>query len=141
MDSGTYSYRFSGSTMKMGKEFFLVGIGIMVLDEVGNVTGHHTSSILPLVGSNAAIQVARFQLTGTYGVRAGGFGQHDLEASITFTEVVQNPNDPAQVLIGTFAMVPAGALNRLWLISTGAFNQTENSEAHELVTGEAIRIS
>ena len=142
METGKFAYRFSGSAMKMGMEFHLVGVGIMNMDADGKISGFHTASITPLNGSNAAISVSRYTLRGNYGPRKGGFGDDDLKAKITFTsEKKDKSGNPVQVLTGTFSMVPAGSGDRFWLISTGAYNETEQTTADEVVSGEAIKIT
>lgn len=134
--AGMYAYRFNGSAMKSMKEFHLIGVGVLELKN-GDVKGYHTSSITPLTGSNAKIDVTRFVWDGTYGLRdPNPLGPDDLEAKITFTSVGKVP---VQKLEGTFSLVQADA-NRVWLISTGTTNLTPVGDEDEVVSGEAVWI-
>ncbi len=135
MRTGKYAYQFSGSAMSKGIHFHLVGVGIMTLESGGAISGRHTASLTPLQGMYAAIDVRRFNLVGHYGPRPGGDDDDVLEAQITFTEL--DNNNTAQVLKAKFSLVPAGE-NRFWMISTGAFNETSNLAADEVVSGEAV---
>jgi len=140
MNEGTYAYRFSGYAVKNNEPWQLVGIGTMTLKADNTITGFHTACSSPMEGFDAALQVGRFSLTGSYGPKKNGFGANDLEASITFTQVETENGVPKQVLDGTFSLVPAGAADGFWLISTGAYNNTSRTNAVEVVSGEAMRI-
>ncbi len=143
MYSGKYAYRFNGVAMQLGNQFHLVGVGVMDIDAQGKITGFHTSTNTLLDG-NSYLTVSRFTLTGTFGPRKDGFGADDLEADIEFVSVDKDASgNPRQVLRGTFSAVPnkASKGKGIWLISTGAFNETTQSKADEVVSGEANKIA
>ena len=142
MYSGKYAYGFDGTAMQLGNQYHLVGVGMMQIDAQGQITGFHTST-QTLVDGDAQLTVSRFTLKGTFGPRKEGFGADDLEATITFTSQDKDDNgDPRQVLKGTFSAVPnsSGSGEGFWLISTGAYNETTNSPADEVVIGEARKV-
>ncbi|HYD74120.1 MAG TPA: hypothetical protein VEF55_13360 [Candidatus Binatia bacterium] len=140
MRPGHYAYRFGGFAMKPpAKQYHLVGAGTITL--TGNkITGFHSAAYTKLTQYDS-VQCGHFRLNGDYGPRKGGDGDHDIEATITFTQIETDVNGkPKQVLKGTFALVPAGSDDGFWLISTGAHHTDTNQAAVELVSGEAIRI-
>ena len=140
MNVGDYAYRFSGFAMERTTPNYLVGVGVMNLDPKNLITGHHTSAVAPIQGTGATLRVAHFSLSGSFGIPSNPMGPNDLEAKITFSQLDTDKDRPLQVLAATFALVPAGDLDRFWLISTGACNKTLKQLAIECVTGEAVRM-
>ena len=126
--------------MKNHTEYHLVGVGAIELARNGTAKGFHTSTITPLEGS-AAMEARRFSVAGRIAKRRSGFGPNDLEARVTFTsEDTDEKGDPIQILDGCFSLVPAPGEDRYWLISTAAYNKTEDSRATEVVSGEIGKI-
>lgn len=137
MRDGTYSYRFSGSSMKSGRHFRIAGVGSLVVADLIVDDGHHRSSVMASSGSDAAVAHAHFLVTGRVEEDAA---ERNWLATLVFTEQ-DPPNDrPAQVLEGAFRAVAAG-VDRYWLISAGAVTISSGAEfpAHELVDGEIVR--
>lgn len=136
MKNGFYSYRFSGSSMKNMLPYKIEGLGTLKLTNLNISDGHHRSSILQMISSNASLEHAYFQFTGSlvYNRVEGNWS-----ATIDFNE--QNPptTRPAQKLASTYRVVSDGK-DRYWLISTGA-ERTESSKpykVHELSQGELV---
>ncbi len=140
MTPGTYSYRFSGHTMKNHTEYHLVGVGAIELARNGTAKGFHTSTITPLEGS-AAMEARRFSVAGRIAKRRSGFGPNDLEARVTFTsEDTDEKGDPIQILDGCFSLVTAQVEDTKWLISTAHNNKTQEKRATEQERGEIGKI-
>jgi hypothetical protein len=135
MKLGRYAYRFTGFVMKKNLQFYLVGVGTLVLNGDGGVSGRHRSSITQLSGHSAKQVMSCFDLEGQLAPKAGGAGDNDLEAAITFRLI--EPAGIEQVLKATFSLVPVD-VDRFWMISTGAYNDTEKAWANEVVSGEAV---
>ncbi len=140
MNTGDYAYRFSGFAMDGTTPNYLVGVGVMHLDSKNVISGHHTSAVTPIQNIGAALKVAHFSLSGSFGAPSSPMGPNDFEAKILFTQLATDKDRPLQVLDTTFAVVPAGDEDRFWLISTYAHNDTLKKLATECVTGEAVRM-
>ena len=140
MRPGHYAYRFHGYAMKKpASQYQLVGAGTISL-EGKTISGFHSASYTKL-SSYDSVRCGHFRLNGVYGPRKDGDGEHDVEATITFTQIEKDEHgNPLQVLKGTFALVPAGDDDGFWMISTGAHHTDTKAPAVELVSGEAIRI-
>jgi hypothetical protein len=134
MMEGRYSFRFGGFAMSPNAmPNYLVGIGIMNLQQDGTLTGSQNSSITRVQGQGAQLLYATFALTGSYTFSPDGTGA----ATIKFVS-------SEQTLVGTFDFVKAGS-DRFWMISTGAeLHVSEGTplptpvKADEVVSGEAI---
>lgn len=140
MNHGTYGYQFSGFVMKQGYQYYLVGVGTMLLSADCSVTGNHRSSISRMRGDDSELVTSHFSLEGTFSEKDEGYGIDDLEAQIRFTQLDPKAGTDPQILLGSFSFVPSGRDDRYWLISTGAFNEKENACANEVVRGEAVLI-
>ena len=132
MVAGKFSFRFSGFSVDGNDEpYYLVGLGIMVLNADGTLGGQQSSTITKLTGAGCRLMyVPKTVLTGTYQFDADGTG----DATITFTS-------PQQVLKGTFDFVKVGGDDRFWMISTGAqIVSQQGILADEVNAGEAVRM-
>ena len=141
--NGHYAYRFNGFDDAGKASYFLLGVGVMDLED-GKVTGQHRSSIMPLGnGVSTAAQLgglqvlpAKFTMSGTYGESADQPGIWDF--NVTF-----RCEDPVQVMQCGFAFVPAGP-GVLWIVSQGSEVLGPKGafvKVAEMSMGEAVRVS
>jgi hypothetical protein len=136
--AGTYSFRFQGFGRRLapGKNaFHLIGLGRLVLDGRGNVTGGQVSTICPITAgadgvSHGAFGSRRFNLRGTYAIKASGVGTVTIE--FRYNGVLVNTDTFAIVATTTTA-------SSFWLIST-APKDGAGTPVEELVSGEAVRL-
>lgn len=136
MRNGRYAFRFSGASAKVGRPHHIVGLGHMNIDGE-RITGHHSSTITELLEQDSKLQHTYFSLEGRYFPGPNGLWS----ATILFISMDRTPDgQPAQTLDATFDFVAMGAQDHFWIISTGARNVTENQDANEVVSGEAVWI-
>lgn len=131
--AGTFAYRFSGFTMSNAVLYRLAGIGQFKLDEQGNLSGDHRSSISPLQGQGAALRRGSYHLEGRVTIDGSGVGS----ASIRF----KTTDGQGQDLDGEFYVTVAGNADHLWFVSSGATLVASGKPADELVDLEAVRMT
>jgi hypothetical protein len=93
---------------------------------------------MPIQGQDVTLETAEYQLGGTINVGDDGTGT----ASILFTKTCGIGLNVS----GTFNVLAAGNVDRLWLISSGGTvlgtpSEPLNLPLHELVQLEAVRVA
>ena len=131
--AGTFAFRFSGFTMENAILYRLAGIGQFQLDDQGNLSGAHRSSITAMQGQGASLRKGVYDLEGRVTIDDKGIGS----ALIRF----KTSDGKGQDLDGEFYVVVAGTTDRLWFVSSGAKLVKSGRVANELVDLEAVRIT
>ena len=145
MIHGTYAYRFNGFAVDLAIPSSVIGVGTMILDANGKISGFHRASSTQLAGGGSTIGVAEFKLEGTLSPADRPYGPQDLAAEITFTMIHSYGGAPKeQVLLGRFHFIAAGGEKdpgeRFWFISAGAEHLHTKALADEVISGEGVRV-
>jgi hypothetical protein len=138
---GDYAFRFWGFDDDTHRTDFLIGVGVLSLNQ-GVITGRHRSAAMPLqngsppVAGDHPVQLypAAFTLEGKYELAQDGIWEADM---------LLKSVDPLQTLHATFAFVPAGA-DALWLISQSTELLVGGGKfvpVPEASMGEAVRLA
>jgi hypothetical protein len=142
--AGRYAYRFTGFDMAQSRPWSLVAVGQFRLMPVGptsdrfTLAGRHSGSIMPIQGTDSAVNWFTYTLNGVLDMAEDGNGS----ALIDFN---REDGYGIQQMTGSFFVVSLGAARRLWLASKDSWAETtENGNGPsrtgiaETVSGEAV---
>lgn len=143
--AGRYVFRFNGFDRDDSHPRYITGVGIIELNENGDVTmGQHRATNSPMAGRPAmgrGLKNSPYDLTGTYTIVDAG-PPIKAEINIKFTRANGgNPNDLAEMW-DTFQILQSGP-DSFWLISSNPREEADpgsNKKIQELIIGEAVKV-
>jgi hypothetical protein len=133
--AGDYTFRFTGTSLQQCRPWQLAAVGFFSIDDAGNLVGSHQGAIMPLEGVDGSLQSFTYSLTGT--VLQPSSPTQVGRIDVAFALTAGNGRD----MTGTYAVIPAGADDRFWLVSTGSSLAKGGTSPIELSTGEAVRLT
>ncbi len=138
--AGTFAYRFNGYAIRQNRPFYLLGVGQLMIDRQGNITGEHQSAATAMQGQDATVMTGKYKLNGMMVVASNGAG----EAGIFFNKA----DGQGKNVVGGFYVQVAGDVDRIWMMSSKAMDvdliippDGKPREAVELCSLEAVRMA